>query len=441
MSDLLAARAQMAMSLAFHIVFAAIGIALPAMMTLAEWRWLRTNDHQYLLLAKRWAKGMAILFAVGAVSGTVLSFELGLLWPAFMEWSGPLIGPLFALEGFAFFAEAIFLGMYLYGWSRMGPKAHLTAGFIVTMSGIASAWFVVTANAWMNVPVGFELADGHPVRIDPLEALWSPHAWHESLHMVLAAFAATGFLVAGIHAFLLLRQPTDPFHRYALGIALSVGSDAALLQPLSGHLLTQSVAHDQPAKLAAIETLFQTRPGAPFHLGGIPDERTGTVHYSIEIPYALSLLLHADSGATVPGLDRIPRRDWPQVAVVHLAFQFMVAAGLVLVGLSLWCGWRRITKKPLHENSTLLRALVVAAPLGFLAIEAGWAVTEVGRQPWIVYQIMRTSEAVTPMPGLWVPLATFTLVYGLLSLTVVWTMWRHIAASAGGHRMESQARL
>jgi cytochrome d ubiquinol oxidase subunit I len=440
MSDLLAARAQMAMSLAFHIVFAAIGIAMPAMMTLAEWRWLRTKDDQYLLLAKRWAKGTAILFAVGAVSGTVLSFELGLLWPSFMEWSGPLIGPLFALEGFAFFTEAIFLGMYVFGWSRMRPSAHLTAGLIVTMSGIASALFVVTANAWMNVPVGFELADGQPVRIDPLAALRSPHAWHESLHMVLAAFAATGFLVAGIHAFLVLREPMDRFHRHALGIALLVGGMAALLQPISGHLLTQSVARDQPAKLAAIEGLFQTRAGAPFHLGGIPDERTGAVPYSIEIPRALSLLLHADPDATVPGLDQTPRHDWPPVAAVHLAFQFMVAAGLVLVGLSLWCGWRGVAKKPLHENSTLLRALVAAAPLGFLAIEAGWTVTEVGRQPWVVYQLMRTSEAVTPMPGLWVPLATFTLLYGFLSLTVVWTMWRHIAASAEDRRMETQAR-
>jgi cytochrome d ubiquinol oxidase subunit I len=428
------------MSLAFHIVFAAIGIAMPAMMTLAEWRWLRTKDDQYLLLAKRWAKGTAILFAVGAVSGTVLSFELGLLWPSFMEWSGPLIGPLFALEGFAFFTEAIFLGMYVFGWSRMGPSAHLTAGLIVTMSGIASALFVVTANAWMNVPVGFELADGQPVRIDPLAALRSPHAWHESLHMVLAAFAATGFLVAGIHAFLVLREPMDRFHRHALGIALWVGGIAALLQPISGHLLTQSVARDQPAKLAAIEGLFQTRAGAPFHLGGIPDERTGAVPYSIEIPGALSLLLHADPDATIPGLDQTPRHDWPPVAAVHLAFQFMVAAGLVLVGLSLWCGWRGVAKKPLHENSTLLRALVAAAPLGFLAIEAGWTVTEVGRQPWIVYQLMRTSEAVTPMPGLWVPLATFTLLYGFLSLTVVWTMWRHIAASAEDRRMETQAR-
>lgn len=441
MSDLLAARAQMAMSLAFHIVFAAIGIAMPAMMTLAEWRWLRTKDDQYLLLAKRWAKGTAILFAVGAVSGTVLSFELGLLWPAFMEWSGPLIGPLFALEGFAFFAEAIFLGLYLYGWSRMSPWAHLTAGFIVTMSGVASALFVVTANAWMNVPVGFELADGQPVRIDPLAALRSPHAWHESFHMVLAALAATGFLVAGIHAFLLLRRPGDRFHRLALGIALWVGGVAALLQPVSGHVLTQSVAHDQPAKLAAIEALFQTQAGAPFHLGGIPDEETGTVPYSIEIPHGLSLLLHADPDATVPGLDRTPRHDWPPVAVVHLAFQVMVAAGFVLAGLSLWCGWRGATKTPLHEDATLLRALVVAAPLGFLAIEAGWTVTEVGRQPWVVYQLMRTAEAVTPMPGLWVPLTTFTLVYGFLALIVIWTMWRHIAATAEHRRRESQAGL
>lgn len=428
MSDLLAARSQMAMSLGFHIIFAAIGIAMPLMMTLAEWRWLRTNDSAYLALSKRWAKGAAILFAVGAVSGTVLSFELGLLWPHFMEWAGPIIGPLFALEGFAFFTEAIFLGIYLYGWSHLPPGLHIVAGAVVAASGVASAIAVTIANAWMNTPTGFEFLEKAPRHISPVAAMTNPHALHESLHMVLAAFAATGLFVAGIHAFLILRGARDNFHRYALCLALLVGGIPALLQPLSGDLLGKLVAEHQPAKLAALEALFQTTQGAAFRIGGIPDEDTRTVPYSIEVPYVLSFILYRDLQATVTGLDRTPREDWPPVAVVHVAFQIMVGAGLVMAALVVWAAWRW-KKDRLYDDRRLLWSLALGAPLGFLAIEAGWVVTEVGRQPWIIYGVMRTSEAVTPMPGIIAPFILFTLLYGLLALVVLWTIWRHIAAT------------
>ena len=429
MTDLLAARSQMAMSLGFHIVFAAIGIAMPLMMTIAEWRWIRTGQSSYLTLAKRWSKGAAILFAVGAVSGTVLSFELGLLWPHFMEWAGPIIGPLFALEGFAFFTEAIFLGIYLYGWSHLPPKLHVTAGAIVALSGVASAIAVVAANAWMNTPSGFQLLDGLPRDIQPWAVMTNPHTWDECMHMVLAAFAATGFLVAGIHAFMLLRYGPSLFHEQALGIALLVGGVPALLQPLSGDLLSKAVAKHQPAKLAAMEALFHTEQGAPFHIGGVPDVKTGTVPYSLEIPKALSLLLYLDPHATVTGLDQIPRRDWPPVAVVHIAFQVMVGLGFALAVLTLWAWWLWWRRPPLPDHIWLLRSLVLAAPFGMLAIEAGWVVTEVGRQPWIIYGVMRTAKAVTPMPGITVPFVLFTLLYILLALVVVWTLWRHVAAT------------
>src|SRR5687767_8839818 len=231
MSDLLAARSQMAMSLAFHIIFAVVGIAMPVLMVIAERRWQTTGDALYLELAKRWAKGTAILFAVGAVSGTVLSFELGLLWPGFMEYAGAIIGMPFSLEGFAFFTEAIFLGVYLYGWDRISPRAHLTAGILVAVSGTLSGIFVVIANAWMNTPTGFDLVDGRMVNIDPLAAMMTPAAFPQTLHMTLAAFAATGLAVAGIHALLLLRQPAHPFHRRALAISLMVGAPAAVLMP------------------------------------------------------------------------------------------------------------------------------------------------------------------------------------------------------------------
>ncbi len=429
MTDLLAARSQMAMSLGFHIVFAAMGIAMPLMMAIAEWRWLRTGDPGSLALAKRWSKGTAILFAVGAVSGTVLSFELGLLWPTFMEQSGPLIGPLFALEGFAFFTEAIFLGIYLYGWSRISPRAHFYAGLVVCVSGVLSAVFVVTANAWMNAPTGFDQEGGRWTHVNPWAAFLHPVAWNEVLHMVIAAFAATGMLVAGIHAFLLLRVPGHPFHRQALRISLAVGGVAAVLQPISGDIIAKVVARHQPAKLAAMEALFHTEAGAAFLIGGLPDSETQTVRYGLFIPRGLSLLLYLDPQATVTGLDAFPREDWPPVAVVHVAFQLMVACGLAMAAVALWGGWRWWASGDLDRDRWLLRALVVVSPLGFVAIQAGWVVTEVGRQPWIIDHVMRTSEAVTPMPGLWAPMLTFTLLYLILSGIVIWALWRHIAAT------------
>src|SRR5438093_862520 len=271
MPDLLAARSQMGVSLAFHIIFAVVGIAMPVMMVVAERRWQVTGHAIYLDLAKRWAKGTAILFAVGAVSGTVLSFELGLLWPRFMQLAGPIIGMPFSLEGFAFFTEAIFLGIYLYGWDRISSRAHLWAGVAVAVSGAASGIFVVIANAWMNAPTGFELAGGHAVNVDPIAAMANAAAASQTLHMTLAAYAATGFAVAGIHAFLLLREPANAFHRRALEIVLLVGAPAAVLQPISGDLSARHLAVHQPVKLAAAEALFRTQPGAPLTLVGWPD--------------------------------------------------------------------------------------------------------------------------------------------------------------------------
>ena len=429
MSELLAGRSQMAMSLGFHIVFAAIGIAMPVMMAIAEWRWLRTKDPISLELAKRWARGTAILFAIGAVSGTVLSFELGLLWPGFMSWAGQIIGLMFALEGFAFFAEAIFLGVYLHGWDRVGPQAHFLAGCLVAISGVASAIFVVTANAWMNTPRGFDLVSGMAINIDPISAMKNPAAFGQCHHMILAAFAATGFAVAGIHSVLLLRDQTNLFHQRALEIALLVGGIPAILLPFSGDFVTREVARDQPAKLAAFEALLRTQQGAPLTIGGIPDSDGETMRYAIEVPKALSFLLYFDGDATVTGLDAFARNERPPVGVVHVAFQVMVVAGMTMMAVALWATWRWWKHRPLAESRWLLRAIVLSSPLGFLAVEAGWVVTEVGRQPWIIYGVMRTSEALTPMPGLAVPLVLFTVLYLFLAAVVVWLMAGHIAAS------------
>jgi cytochrome d ubiquinol oxidase subunit I len=429
MSDLLAARSQMAISLGFHIIFAVAGIAMPLMMVIAEIRWLRTRDDALLALARSWAKGTAILFAVGAVSGTVLSFELGLLWPEFMKWAGPIIGMPFSLEGFAFFTEAIFLGIYLYGWDRISSRAHVAAGTMVAVSGAASAMFVVIANAWMNTPTGFEMIDGQPQQVDPVGAMLNPSAIPQVIHMLLAAYAAVGFAVAGIHAYLLLRDRTNVFHQHALQIALVLGGIAALLQPVSGDLLARAVAANQPVKFAALEGHFETQQRAPLRVGGLPDEEKRRTPYAIEIPYALSLLAFHDPDAAVTGLNEFDRELWPPVAVVHLSFQVMIAAGLAMMAVALWAAvlWRR--HSTLTSTTAFLKAAVMAAPLGFIAIESGWVVTEVGRQPWIIQGVMKTAGAVTPMPGLIFPLVVFTTIYLFLAVIVCVLLQRQFRAS------------
>jgi cytochrome bd ubiquinol oxidase subunit I len=429
MSNLLAARSQMAVSLAFHIIFAVIGIAMPVMMVVAERRWQVTGHEIYLDLAKRWAKGTATLFAVGAVSGTVLSFELGLLWPRFMEFAGSIIGMPFSLEGFAFFTEAIFLGVYLYGWERISPRAHLWAGVAVAVSGAASGIFVVIANAWMNAPAGFELQGGHVVNVDPIAVMGNAAAVSQTIHMTLAAYAATGFAVAGIHALFLLKDPGNAFHRRALQIALMVGAPAAVLQPLSGDLSARHIAVHQPVKLAAAEAVFHTQAGAPLTVGGWPDVAARETRFAVEIPYGLSLLAFHDPHAVVKGLDAVPPEDWPNIPAVHLSFQLMVALGTYLALVSLWVGWLAWRRRDLAHNPWLMRAIALATPMGFIAVEAGWMVTELGRQPWVIYGILRTTDAVTPMPGLVVPFVTFTLLYCLLGVIVVWLLYRQILRS------------
>jgi cytochrome d ubiquinol oxidase subunit I len=427
--DLSYARWQMGLSLAFHIVFAVIGMAMPVMMVAAEVAWLRTKRPAYLDLAKQWARGTAILFAVGAVSGTVLSFELGLLWPAFMEAAGPVIGTPFSLEGFAFFLEAIFLGLYLYGWQRLSARAHVFAGIMVSLGGALSGAFVVTANAWMNTPAGFRLENGALVDIDPFAAMFNPAAGAQVVHMLLAAYAAVGVAVAGIHARLLLRARRSAFHRRALAIALLVGLPASLLQPVSGDWAGRVVARTQPAKLAALEGQFQTEAYAPLRIGGIPDTDRRDTRYALEIPGGFSFLAHGNPAASVTGLNDIPRDLWPPVMAVHIAFQVMVAIGTWLALLAIWAGvlwWR----ERLFDSRAFLKAVVWSTPLGIIAIEAGWTVTELGRQPWIIQGVMRTSEAVTPMPGLVVPFVLFTLIYVGLAAVVIMLIRRTVLETA-----------
>jgi cytochrome d ubiquinol oxidase subunit I len=426
MEDLVAARLQMAISLGFHIIFACIGMVMPFLMAFSHWKWLRTHQSVYLDLTKAWSKGVAIFFATGAVSGTVLSFELGLLWPKFMEHAGPIFGMPFSWEGTAFFLEAIAIGLFLYGWKRINKWVHWATGVFVGISGVASGIFVVAANAWMNSPSGFEWVNGQAINIDPVAAMFNDAWFSQALHMTLAAFVSTSFAVAGIHALLLLKHPKHPLHLRAMKIALTFGAITALLQPLSGDISAKDVAQRQPAKLAAMEALFHTSQPADLVIGGLPDVDKQQVDYAIHLPGLLGFLAHGDFNAEVKGLDTIPRDEWPPVVIVHLAFQVMVGAGmlLMLTGLIfLFLQWKR-THLLTHKNFLSLVAL--ATPLGFIAVEAGWVVTEVGRQPWIMYGIMRTADSITPMNGLVYPMVTFTILYLILAILVTWLMVRQI---------------
>lgn len=427
MEEVLAARLQMAVSLGFHIVFACIGMTMPVLMAFSEWKWLRTKKQQYLDVAKAWSKGVAIFFAVGAVSGTVLSFELGLLFPEFMKHAGPIIGLPFSWEGTAFFVEAIALGVFLYGWNRLNKWVHWASGIVVGISGVLSGIFVVSANAWMNSPSGFKWENGKATNIDPVAAMFNDAWLSQALHMTLAAFVATSFAVAGVHAFLLLKNRTNTFHRTAVKIALFFGAIAAFLQPISGDFSAKDVAKRQPAKLAALEALYKTSKPADLVIGGIPNDKEERVNYAIHVPGFLSFLAHGNFQTEVTGLEKFPQDERPPVLITHIAFQLMVGIGLLLAlaGLLflLFSAW---WKQTLSKQWWLI-FLAFLTPLGFIAVEAGWTVTEVGRQPWIIYGIMKTKDAVSPMPGLQYSFYTISVVYLLLTGILVWLMRRQIA--------------
>ena len=425
MNDLIAARSTMAFSLGFHIIFAAIGMTMPLFMSAAHYLFLKKKDPAYLELTRMWLKGVAIFFAVGAVSGTVLSFELGLLWPGFMKHAGPIIGMPFSYEGTAFFLEAIAIGLFLYGWKRMHPWVHWATGLVVGISGFASGIFVVAANGWMNAPGGFDWINGVAHNVDPVKALFN-RAWlHETIHMQLAALEAVGFAVAGIHAFLYLRGRAQALNLKAIKIALVFGASAAIAQPFAGHFAGQRVAELQPAKLAALEGHFKTGPRVPLYIGGIPDVETQTMRGGVPLPGMLSFIAHNDINAEVIGLDRFPRADWPHTVIVHVAFQIMVTIGglMALAGLLFFVFWKRQAFPRWY-----LRLLVLFMPLGMIAIEAGWVVTEVGRQPWIIYGIMRTKDAVTPVPGMVYHFYLFLVLYIVLWFVTGWLFHRQIQA-------------
>jgi cytochrome bd ubiquinol oxidase subunit I len=406
---LVQARQMQAMSFAVHIPLVCFGIAFPAMVLFLEGLWLRTGDPLYRALAKRWSKAMLILFAVGVVTGTILSFEMGLLWPEFMATFGDVFGLAFMVEGFSFFMEAIFIAIYVYGWERLSVRTHVLAGVPMVLAGITGSLMVISVNGWMNHPTGFSIRGGEVVDVKPLTALFNDNLWHELVHMYLAGFIVAGFLVAGVYAFGWLRGRRDRHHRIGLVVALSVAALAAPAQLLVGDWAARTVAQRQPVKLAAFEGLQETTKGAPFSLPG-----------GIEIPKLLSLLAFHDPNATVTGLDSVPEDDRPPTGIVKVSFRLMVFIGSGLAALGAWFVWLWWRRRRLPRSVWFYRALVAAGPAALVALIAGWVTTEVGRQPWVVYQVMRTESAVTGASGVPVGFAALGLVYlGLAAVAFV----------------------
>ncbi|MCU1386668.1 MAG: cytochrome ubiquinol oxidase subunit [Ilumatobacteraceae bacterium] len=423
-SQLLAARDQMALSLGFHIVLSCFGVAFPTLIYIVHRRGLR-GDADALLLAKRWSKVAAVLFAVGAVSGTVLSFEMGLLWPGLMSRFGDVVGLPFALEGIAFFVEAIFLGIYLYGWNKLPPKVHLRTLVPMMAAGVVGTFCVVAVNAWMNSPSGFHLvtaADGTQriTDVQPLTAMFNNAVWTEFLHMFVAAYMVVGFLAAAVYASGMLKGRRDRVHRLGFTVAFAVASVGALVQPLIGHIAGMRLAEHQPVKLAAMELATTTEKNAPLRIGGILID--GTVRAVIEIPGISSLLARGWFDRPVPGLDQVPKADQPPANVVHNSFQIMVGIGTALLLFAVFFWWRRRrnrgTDRDLLTSRRFLRLAVIAGPLAVIALESGWTTTEVGRQPWIVQGVLRVKDAVTPNGGIWFSFTVIAIVYaGLATIT------------------------
>jgi cytochrome d ubiquinol oxidase subunit I len=417
------ARQMQALSFATHIPLVCFGIAFPAFVVLVEWVHYRTGDPLYRVLAMRWSKVMLSLFAVGVVTGTILSFELGLLWPRFTATFGSVFGLGFAIEGISFFLEAIFIGIYVYGWNRLSPRAHLLAGLPIIATGFAGSLMVISVNAWMNHPGGFTLQGGKAVHVHPFEALFeNSYLWHELVHMYFAGYIVAGFLTASVYAWAILRGRNTRYNRTALVIPLAAAALASPIQVVVGDWAARDVAKAQPVKLAAFEGLARTQRGAPEHLLGWFNGR-GVVD-GISVPKLLSLLAYHHPNATVTGLDAVPPRDRPPVNVVRIAFQTMVGLGtfFAILGAVFALAWYRLRRLP--HSKWFLRAVVAAGPLSLVALIAGWVTTEVGRQPWIVYDVMRTKAAVTGASGIPVGYATLALVYAALLGAVIWLLRR-----------------
>jgi cytochrome d ubiquinol oxidase subunit I len=414
----------MAFTLAFHIILVPLGVSWAFMTLIANYRALRHDDADALLLAQRWSKYMAVTFAVGAVTGTVLSFEFGLLWPRFMGQWGEAFGVPFGFEGIFFFTEAIFVAIYIYGWRRMRPWAHFWTGVPIVLAGIFGAMSVVAANAWMNAPSGFTLdSSGNVVAVDPVGVIFNKAMPLESAHMLVAAYLVGGFMIASVYATAMLRGRTDHYHRLGFTIAFTVAAVATPIQMGVGDALARWVYQEQPEKFAAIELVPTTSSDVPETLLGHLNS-DGSVTGGIKIPGLASWLSDPGTGKStvVKGLDSVPATDRPTVEeanVVHLAWDLMVGLGTLLFLLSLWYGANWVLHRRLLTNRVFLTLAACSGVLAVVTMEAGWVVTEVGRQPWIVYNYMKVEDAATANTGVWITFIAVTVLYAALGVTAI----------------------
>jgi cytochrome d ubiquinol oxidase subunit I len=417
-SNLEAARSQMAFTLGFHIILASLGVALPAIMLIANYRGLRRGDADALLLARRWSKVVAVTFAVGAVTGTVLSFEFGLLWPEFTGRFGGVFGVLFAIEGICFFLEAIFVAIYIFGWERLKPWTHFWAGVPIVITGLGGAFSVVAVNSWMNQPQGFSPTSGDVTSVQPLKVIFNPAVPYEVPHMILAAYLVTGFLVASVYAVGMLRGRRDRYHRLGLLIPLTVACIATPIQFAVGDTAARAIAEDQPIKFAAMECVEQTATHVTEYIYGrcTPSGVKG----GLGIPGFDSFLVGWSTSTKVTGLDTVPPDDRPPAnTMLHWAFDTMVGICSALIALGLWLGIAWWRKRDIPKTPWFLRAVAVSGVSAVVALECGWIVTEVGRQPWVVYKILRTEDAVTKADGIWVSFIAVLLLYIALGTALV----------------------
>jgi cytochrome bd ubiquinol oxidase subunit I len=420
---LLQARQMQALSFAVHIPLVCFGIAFPLMVLVMEWIGHRTGDPLYLAIARRWSRIMVALFAVGVITGTILSFEMGLLWPNFTATFGGVFGLGFAIEGFSFFLEAIFIGIYIYGWDRLSPRAHMLSALPIVLTGFTGSLMVIAVNAWMNHPGGFRIVRGEAVDIDTVDALFgNSYLWHELVHMYLAGYIVTGFVVAGAYAVARLRGRWGRYERTALVVPLTIAALASPVQLLVGDWAARDVADSQPTKLAALEGLGRTEKGAPIHVLGWYHD--GEVKFGIGIPKMLSVLAFHDPNARVEGLDAVAPAERPPVNIVRICFQAMVGIGTLLAALGALVLYMCVRRRRLPEWRWFYYGLAAAGPLSVVALICGWIVTEVGRQPWVVYRVMRTSQAVTDAGGIPVGYATLWIVYLAVGVGVVWILRR-----------------
>jgi cytochrome d ubiquinol oxidase subunit I len=420
-SDLGAARSQMAFTLGFHIVLASMGVAFPAFMLIANYRGLRRDDPAALLLARRWSKVVAVTFAVGAVTGTVLSFEFGLLWPEFTGRFGQVFGVLFAIEGICFFLEAIFVAIYIFGWQRLAPWTHFWTGVPIVITGLGGAYSVVSVNSWMNQPQGFSPTSGDVTSVQPLKVIFNPAVPYEVPHMILAAYLVSGFIVASVYAVGMLRGRRDRYHRLGLLIPLTVACIVTPIQFMVGDTAARAIAKDQPIKFAAMECVQQTSTHVTEYIYGRCTSEG--VKGGVGIPGFDSFLVGFSTDTQVTGLDTVPPDDRPPYnTMLHWAFDTMVGICSALIALGAWLAFAWWRRRDIPRTKWFLRAVAVSGIAAVIALECGWIVTEVGRQPWIVYNVMRTQDAVTQASGIRVTFAAVLLLYAVLGVALVVTL-------------------